>query len=192
MTQTQIQRRRINAPEQADDARFRGSAAGARAQEHPGGNGDNCQGQDQRTRNCADDRGRQRTVHAPFNTGHGKQRRENRNDDQRRKNDRTPDLDGRPERILPPCFGGAGGNPVDDVFGHDDSGVREKPDRDGQAPERRGVDADARGLQKQARQGDRERQRHGHNERGAQIAQQQEQHAHHQKRAQKDRAAHSS
>lgn len=80
---------------------------------------------------------------------------------------------------------------MDDVFRHDDGGIDQKSNRNGQAPKSHRVDADSQGFQKQAREKNGQWQRDRYDERGAHVPQEHKENADHEKRAEKNGAAHS-
>ena len=96
--------------------------------------------QEQRGEHGEDDGARQRPVHSSLDARHREQRQENRCDDERRERNRPADLERSAERALAPAAMRA----VQDVLDHDDRGVDEQADGDGEPAERHRVEPDAR------------------------------------------------
>ena len=135
--------------------------------------------QDQRRDHRRDDGGCQGLIHAAFDAGHAEQRKEDDDDDQRGKGDRASDLDGCAQCTLPPFPARRRAHqPVQDVLHHDDRGVDQEADGDGQAAERHRVQTDAERPQEQPRKRDGQRNGERHDERGSDVAQEHQNHEH--------------
>ncbi len=148
------------------------------------------QGQHQGRRHGRHHRGGEGPVHAALDAAHGEERQEHGDDDQGREGDRPAHLERRGEHLPAPLPSLPRRQAVEDVLGQDDRRVHQQAHGDGEPAEGHGVEADPGRLQDQPREGDGERQREGHDQRRPQVAQQEEEHGHHQHGAQQDGPAH--
>ena len=185
-----VQRWRIQPLEPAHDPHVLVGIRARRAKQDRRGNRNQRQREQQRRRQRGDDGRRQWAVHAAFDPGHREERDEHRDDDQRGEEDRATDLLRRVQRHVAPRHAGLLLQVMHDVFCDDDGRVDQQADRDGQAAKRHRVDADAAGAQQQSGQRDRQRKRERHQQRGAPVAQQHEQHDDDEAGADQDGAAH--
>ena len=188
MAHRSIESWRIQPFEPPDQPDILFSAWGRGAKKDGGGDRNQRQRKNQRGGERGDDGRRERPIHAPLDAGHRKQRYEDGHDNERREQNRAAHLLRGVQRDLMPRHAGTLLQMMDDVFGDDNRRIDQKTHGNGEPAQRHGVDADAPGAQQQSGERDGQREREGHQQRGAPVPEEDEQDDHNEARSDQNRA----